>query len=321
MEKTYTLLLGILLSLSPLHLRADSDVDEVKAIFGSDNRRDFYQMPQRFKKMASGMGSWTAPLFTIEVQGLLHLDFPTMNDHYALCPSEKFSKQVTSMISCTGFLISEDLMLTAGHCMVNVGNARNEVTPMCSDFNWLFDYFLKDSAHDILKELPKENLSQCLEVLFAEFTGNDEKRMDFALIRLKNKYPNRHHFKVSKQEIFKSMPVHVMGFPSGLPLKYAGSAFVQNNREGSQYFEANLDAVAGNSGSPVLNDSGEVVGILVRGNVDFYPDKKENCDRWNICNTPGNRCKDGIQEDDYDNGMHIQKFSPEFLKLLSPYLK
>ncbi len=298
-----------------------------KAIFGADNRRELYQSPKAFQDLASGIGTWLAPLFTStetqtssQSEATLNLEFPTMNEHYALCAKEKFSEQPTTMISCTGFLIAEDLLLTAGHCMVNVGQATNQVTPMCSDFNWLFDYSITKRGQELLRNIPASKVSQCEKVLFAKHLGEGDQRMDFALIKLKRKYPERHHFKIFLGEIQRGMAVHIVGHPSGLPLKYAGGAYVLNARPGSQYFEANLDAVGGNSGSPVFNHRGEVLGILVRGNDDFVEDKERNCDRWNRCQMTGKNCQDGEQQVDYDNGMHVQKFSPEFLKLLSPYL-
>lgn len=296
-----------------------------KAIFGAENRRDLYQSPKNFQKLASGIATWLAPLFvstsetnnsSVEQDSFLKLEFPTMEDHYLLCPREKFSEQPTTMISCTGFLVAEDLLITAGHCMVNIGQANNQVTPMCSDFNWLFDYAFEKRDDDILRKIPKESMSRCNKVIFAKHLGEGDQRMDFALIRLENSYPNRHHFKIFQGEVTKGMSVHIMGHPSGLPLKYAGGAYILNAREGSQYFEANVDAVGGNSGSPVFNAKGEVLGILVRGNSDFVEDKAKGCDRWNRCQMTGKNCSDGPQNVDYDNGMHIQKFSPEFLELL-----
>lgn len=292
-----------------------------KAIYGADNRRDLYQTPKNIKKFASGVATWLAPLFASTTtnsngESFLNLEFPTMEDHYLLCPNEKFSNQPTSMISCTGFLVAEDLLVTAGNCMVNIGQANNQVTPMCSDFNWLFDYSYEKRDTDILRNIPKESMSKCKKVLFAKHIGEGDQRMDFALIRLENSYPKRHHFKIFKGEILKGMTVHIMGYPSGIPLKYAGGAYILNAREGSQYFEANLDAVGGNSGSPVFNSKGEVLGVLVRGNDDFVENKEKGCDRWNRCQMTGKHCRDGAQSVDYDNGMHVQKFSPEFLELL-----
>jgi hypothetical protein len=56
--------------------------------------------------------------------------------------------------------------------------------------------------------------------------------------------------------------VHIIGFPMGLPVKFAGGAFVRDNRYRA-VFTANLDAYPGNSGSPVFNSSThEVEGIL-----------------------------------------------------------
>jgi hypothetical protein len=311
--------------------QAQFGIGDSKAIFGADNRRDVYQAPARFKKLAPALATWLAPLFVQGDQslengnqntsGFINLDFPTMEDHYLLCSDEKFAKQPTTMISCTGFLIADDLLMTAGHCMVNVGQANNQVTPMCSDFNWLFDFQYNRKGQDILHDLPANTVSACSKVLFAKHLGSGDGRMDFALIRLARKYPNRAKLKISTETVRKGQPVHIMGYPSGLPLKYAGGAFVLNDKPGAQFFEANVDAVGGNSGSPVMNVKGEVVGILVRGNDDFVEDKQKSCDRWNRCHMSGRLCRNGEQEEDFNSGMHVQKFSPELITLLRKFVE
>jgi hypothetical protein len=61
----------------------------------------------------------------------------------------------------------------------------------------------------------------------------------------------------------------MIGNPVGLPTKVAGGATVRNNNP-SKYFEANVDAYGGNSGSAVLNARDlKIEGLLVRGNPDF----------------------------------------------------
>ena len=68
----------------------------------------------------------------------------------------------------------------------------------------------------------------------------------------------------------------MLGYPSVLPLKYTYNAKVVNDSN-IKYFEADLDAFGGNSGSAVFNDDGEVTGILVRGYSDFVFDSRRGC--------------------------------------------
>jgi len=64
--------------------------------------------------------------------------------------------------------------------------------------------------------------------------------------------------------------VFAIGYPAGLPLKISPNAEVRSAVAANHCFTAAVDAYGGNSGSPVMSeDSGEVEGILVRGNRDF----------------------------------------------------
>jgi S1-C subfamily serine protease len=93
----------------------------------------------------------------------------------------------------------------------------------------------------------------------------------------------------------------VIGHPTGLPQKIADGASVKIANAVSyidpigsiirkaNFFTANLDTYAGNSGSPVFNKrTGKVEGILVQGAEDF----RRNPDQF--CNESAHRSNSGF---------------------------
>lgn len=290
-----------------------------KATFGSDDRVDIYQSPSKIKKFSSGVANWQSPLFVEETETGLVLDFPPLGEEWGLCPGEKFSKQPTALISCTGFLVAPDLLMTAGHCMVNVGEAKNEVTPQCSDFKWLFDYkYDRSPRQNILTENDPASLVSCQKVIYAIHEESGDRR-DFALIRLSRKLSNRYLFPLDRKVVKVGDKVMLLGHPSGLPMKFSGAARVLRTRPGAQFYEANLDSFGGNSGSPVFDIRGKLKGVLVRGPQDFINDPKKNCDRWNRCAFDGKNClADDPTDDteDWNSGMHVQRITPEIIQLI-----
>jgi V8-like Glu-specific endopeptidase len=310
MKKLTTLIIALVALNSTAHSLS-------KAIFGADNRRDIYQSSSRIKKFSSALATWVPPYFVEETNGKLDLIFPSLKEEYQMCSDEKFVSQPTTMISCTAFLVADDLMLTAGHCMVNVGIAENTQTAMCKDFNWVFDYQINKRGEEILKQKPLSTKVKCVNVIKAIHTELGDNRVDFALFRIDQKMPKRFQFQPSTREVRAGRAVDILGYPSGLPLKYSSAATVLKDHPSKNYFEANIDSVGGNSGSPVFGKSGELFGILVRGNDDFITDKRLNCDRWNKCSNNGKRCDDGIQDEDYDSGMHVQKITSEIKSLIN----
>lgn len=296
--------------------KQDDKKSKNKAIYGTDDRFDMFQTNDRIRKWGTALGHWTDVMKTNIDGDLLELIFPTLEEEYGVCKDEKFSQQPTSAIACTGFLVAPDLMLTAGHCMVNVGEAINKKTPQCEDFDWVFDYAINQKGADPLKG-KSSSIVRCDKVIYAIHEEKGENRKDYALIKLNRPMNDRHYFKPgSLEEMYEGKRIAMMGFPVGLPLKYASDAFIKKLNPEKVYFEGTVDAVGGNSGSPVISRKGELLGILVRGNDDFVTDKKKKCDRWNICNSEGDKCSDGKQDKGYDSGMHIQKITPHILQLI-----
>jgi V8-like Glu-specific endopeptidase len=96
------------------------------------------------------------------------------------------------------------------------------------------------------------------------------KILDYALIELDRKTPNRTPLKLRQRRILLSnAPLVVVGFPQGWPLKYSLNSKIRENHD-ENLFVINSDTFEGNSGSPVINTkNGLVEGILISGEKDF----------------------------------------------------
>jgi subtilisin family serine protease len=83
----------------------------------------------------------------------------------------------------------------------------------------------------------------------------------------------------------------VIGHPTGLPVKIDDGGHVRNDPCAAlDYFVANNDTFGGNSGSGVWSGDGsrrELIGILVRGELDFETDPNNSCDRAIRCPDSG----------------------------------
>ena len=197
-----------------------------------------------------------------------------------ICPSEKFLDQY-SIGNCSGFLVSKNLLVTAGHCMLS----QND----CDENRWVFDY--KENTADF----KKSNVYSCKKILSQKFNCTDKEIFDYAAIELDRVVVNRKPLGFRKHGyVTVGTPVLVIGHPLGLPMKITDGAHVSrmNNDERVHkirtlvnklnYFNANLDSYGGNSGSPVFNkNTGKVEGILIQGANDFVLDQELQCVRSN----------------------------------------
>lgn len=184
-----------------------------------------------------------------------------------MCTDERFFDEIMA-VSCTGFLIGDDLVATAGHCLSH--------SESCNDDLWIFDFTNNT-------KVKKENIYKCKEVVMRVL--DRDKRIDYAVIRLQKKTIDRPI--LSLREVGEPLmddELALLGHPSGLPLKIARGGRIRD-LSADNYITTTLDAFHGNSGSPVINmRTGLVEGILVEGEDDYEIDYVNNCRRVKVCN-------------------------------------
>ncbi len=263
-----------------------------RVIYGVDDREDWYQIKDDgIKRLASAsVALFSAASLEPSASGEMTLKAKTLAESWGLCRNETFAEQATGAF-CSGTLVGDDVVLTAGHCAREISNNPN--VPYVNAVNFVFGYRVDTPGSPGTLSIPANQVFQGKQVLAGELAG--ERGRDWSLIELDRPVPASVAKPVSAWRTTPVMPdesVFVIGYPSGLPLKYAPGAGIRQIND-PVYFVANLDTFGGNSGSGVYDAATqELVGILVRGDTDYVKDEAQNCLRVNICPTSGCRGED-----------------------------
>ncbi len=296
-----------------------ADSDSIRVIYGKDNRRDVYNVYDNqlrsFAKATAGM------VENYALQSNYNSTYRMSNtdslaDSHNLCSTEKFASQPT-LARCTGFLIDDDVLVTAGHCYEG-----NQWGPSaCASFSWVFDLKMENSTRINTKKIPSNNIYRCKKVIKmakdepTEISRNNYNfGKDYAIIKLDRPVRGRRPLDIRRSgKIHSNADLVVIGHPSGLPTKIADGAWVQVNNK-SDYFTANMDSFHGNSGSPVINaKTGLVEGILVRGKADYVPSDSNNPNSCMVVNTCANsrgNCTAGAEVLDGEQATRISVILP-----------
>ena len=244
-----------------------------KVVYGTDDRIDLYEEtdPDRRTWAASTCGLFTSSSVTSNGNGT----YTIHTSAYDVCSDEPFSNQPTSAF-CTGFVVGDDIIATAGHCF-DSGDLNNT--------KFVFGFVMEDANTPVLA-VSADQVYTGVELLGRALQGD----LDYAVIRVDRNIvaPGVQPFTLRREgTIGIGSNVGVIGHPSGLPLKLAfGDNTVVRDNTNTGYFVANLDTYGGNSGSPVINPAtGILEGILVRGEQDFVLDG--NCLRSNVVPNTG----------------------------------
>lgn len=278
------------------------------AVFGVDDRVSIRPGSEGYELSRSVAIAVLSSNYESVETGIIKL-LPDQLDNW-FCPEVRFSKQLSLSYSCTGFLVAPDIIMTAGHCMVNTGESRNETDTYCKAYSWLFDY--DESLNP--ERVDAKNHYACKRVIYAV---KDEKApfRDYALVQLDRPVKGRTPFKLNSAPVKKDETFTMIGYPFGLPAKLSRPAKILVNNPERESFLTNLDAFQGNSGSPVFNAKNEIAGILVGGTPSMNTLTNGRCEILNRCSENGANCllpdKDTTVFPGYQGvGSEVQRVAP-----------
>ena len=262
-------------------------------IFGTDNRKNVVMGSSQYLLSRSVAVGVINSLWTPVNSLLSELWADPAQDF--LCSDERFSSQQIVSYACTGWLVGPDLLITAGHCGVNGGEVHNTTENYCEAYTWMFDYYTNTDTANV----PRNNIFKCKQIIYAGNTGEEVGDIDFTILRLDRMAHGRSPLKLAETQPRLNDEVFMLGHPMGLPMKITDEAHIFKLDQ-KRSFLTNLDAFAGNSGSPVFNKFNEVIGLLVAGNPAQSTYKDGDCDRYNTCDENGENCNvavfnDGLQ--------------------------
>lgn len=254
-----------------------------KVVYGNDDRKDLYQVTNSVHaRIALATAAMVDNNLISVNRNTATLNFDeTLETGMNVCPSERFSQQPIGA-NCSGFLVGNDTLVTAGHCM--------QTQRDCSGNSWVFNYSIRRQGQNPLAVLASD-VYRCKRIVKTVLTDTQ----DFAVIKLERPVSGRSPLQFrTLGKIADGTPLVVIGHPSGLPTKVAAEARVLDNSAATT-FGANLDTFQGNSGSGVFNAlTGQLEGILVQGKTDYRPNLASNprsCRVVNRCVDTGVRCE------------------------------
>lgn len=268
---------------------ADAGPDEVRAtsqpvIYGTDDRQDVYQHPDMMlRQLAARSIVAQVPAADLDVSDPTSVSARTVTLRMAqnLCEGERFADDPT-VAACSGTLIDDNLVLTAGHCFMGATPAERQAS--CRTQRFVFGYY-RDSA-TALHPVTIDDVFECDDLVAWQNGMEGTRNLDYAVVRLTRSASPRFTpvaVRRAAGPVTAAAPLAVIGFGSGIPAKIDSGGRVLDPRADSlDFFTADTDTFAGNSGSGVFDPATrELVGILVRGATDYV--MRGDCNVANVC--------------------------------------
>ena len=182
-------------------------------IYGEDNRFDFDdEASSDYGKYAKSVAAMI-PSKSLN-QATLGLDYvldfkPLRLSIKQYTPEIPYGEQPATAV-CTGFLVRDRVLATAGHC----AKLRNS----CENFRWVFDYRSDLLESERIPMVRAHNVYSCKKIIHQELSRKNN--IDFALIELDRPVIGRPSFTLHDgEDLPESNTLMMLGHPLGVPLK------------------------------------------------------------------------------------------------------
>ena len=271
--------------------------DEKGDIFSGDNSVERHELEisdPRYEFARASAALIKTDKISLTPQGWA-LQGQTLGEKRRLCDDEAFREQ-PAVASCSGTLIGEDLVLTAGHCLTKfTGTAESvpAVQEACDATKVAFD-FAYETEGSRLVSLPEEKVYQCTRVLERElhFLLNGD-LIDYGIIKLDRPVTDRAPMKLRDGAPMESgADVTIAGHPEGIPQKISDSKVADSLECTRLGHNAGTSVISSGSGifDPVTN---AVAGIHSQGVTaqTYGLNEERGCHAANVCGEGGVECR------------------------------
>lgn len=260
---------------------------QAPVVYGTDNRLDVYAHPDatlRARAQQATVALMSPSAINTSNPNNVTFTASTLQSAYNLCTDQRFLSDPTPAF-CSGTLIDDDLVLTAGHCVTSASD--------CTGTRFVFKFYRPTAT--TLETVTTADIFSCQSIVARQQATVNGRNLDYAVIRLDRSAAPRFTpapIRAGNAAMAAGANVAVIGSGSGIPFKIDSGGSVRDARSATlDYFVASTDTFGGNSGSGVYETSGyTVAGILVRGETDYVT--SGTCRIVNTCTETGCRGED-----------------------------
>lgn len=255
---------------------------ESPVVYGTDNRTDVYAHADatlRARAQQATVALMSPSDFNASNPNNVTFNAPTLQQAQNLCAGQRFLSDPTPAF-CSGTLIDDDLVLTAGHCVTSAAS--------CSNTRFVFKFYRPSAT--TLETVTTADIFACQSIVARQQAVVNGRNLDYAILRIDRAATPRFTpapVRAGSSALAVGQNVTVIGSGSGIPFKIDAGGSVRDVRAATlDYFVASTDTFGGNSGSGVYEMSGyTVAGILVRGETDYVA--SGSCNIVNVCSETG----------------------------------